>query len=112
MDLKNNIKIFGAFKKFKPRPQECTGTGKRQGYPSGWIASNGYHLQKIALHQSWRRAINLCFDLFSAFPFGGDTVIAQFQQRSNLVIQDGAVQQNGNPVVFIHVVSGEETFLP
>ena len=47
--------------------------------------------------------------LSSLFPaFRGNAVIAQFQQRDDLVIGNGAVQNNGDPMVFIHVVCREK----
>ena len=49
--------------------------------------------------------------LSSLFPtFRGNAVIAQFQQRDDLVIGNGAVQNNGDPMVFIHVVCREKPF--
>ena len=38
-------------------------------------------------------------------PLGRNAVITQFQQRKNLSIWNRIVQQNRNPVIFIHMVS-------
>lgn len=43
-----------------------------------------------------------------ASPFRGDIVIAQFQQRSDLFMGDGAVKQYRDPVGFVHVICGQK----
>lgn len=43
-----------------------------------------------------------------ASPFRGDIVIAQFQQRSDLFIGDGAIKQYRDPVGFVHVICGQK----
>ncbi len=41
---------------------------------------------------------------------GRNTVIAQFQQRDDLAVRNGIVQDNGDPVVLVHVICREKSF--
>ena len=43
-------------------------------------------------------------------PLGRNAVITQFQQGDDLIVRNGIVQDNGNPVVFVHVVCREKPF--